>query len=70
MHIQHALYRLLGAFFNTYQTSLAVVVISVRKTFFIQGNTTVGTPGNASHAFGTDIIVPDRLKYPPVTGLS
>ena len=70
MRFPHPFYRLRGAFFNAYHASLAVVIIGDGIAVFVNGNAAVGTPGNANHTFRADIIIPDRLKHPPVTRLS
>ena len=70
MHLPHSFYCFYGAFLSTDHASLAVIVVRVGKAIFIHGNAAIRASGNAGHTFGADIVIPDRLKYPPVTGLS
>ena len=70
MHLPHPFYRLYGTFLSTDHASLAVIVVRIGKAVFFHSNAAIGTSGNAGHTFGADIVVPDRLKYPPVTSLS
>lgn len=70
MYLPHFFDCFYGTFLNAYHASLAVVIIRVREAVLIYRNATVRTPDNAGHAPGTGLVIPDRLKYPPVAGLS
>jgi len=70
MNLPHFLYCLYRTFLNAYHTSLAVIIIRIGKAVFIYCNAAIWTPGNTGHTLSTGLIIPDGLKYPPVTGLS
>ena len=70
MHLPHPLNCLYGTFLKTDHTSFTVIVVRIGKAIFIHSNAAIGTSGNAGHTLGADIVIPDGLKYPPVTGLS
>ena len=70
MHLPHPLDRLYGTVLKTDHTSFTIIVVRIGEAIFVNSNAAIRTPGNAGHTFGADIVIPDGLKYPPVTGLS